>query len=204
MTDYSISATESVIWCTNIEDDWLHVNIDVNNIRDVGSKRHYGIGEMQTKQTRLSQSVSQSVSPSRSEVSPRIVWSKCHFLIVYLFKTRHSYHRIWWSILFRIATIIDLFDCTQSKFRTMASTRLYRFPAWNRAIPQYSSRSAQVVSCLSRARTSRCYSSKNASKDQFMIWRPWLRIAIGVPFIGALIYSMVWQLFSPKTKLQWR
>lgn len=33
-------------------------------------------------------------------------------------------------------------------------------------------------------------------KQQFTVWRPYLRLAIGVPFIGAIIYSMVCDEFS--------
>lgn len=74
---------------------------------------------------------------------------------------------------------------------TMASSRLCT--PLTRAIPRNSiSRPAQIAFRLPRARTARFYSSKKESKDQFIIWRPWLRLSIGIPFIGALIYSMVW------------
>ncbi|GAM40673.1 hypothetical protein TCE0_039r13202 [Talaromyces pinophilus] len=71
----------------------------------------------------------------------------------------------------------------------MASSRLCT--PLTRALPRNSiSRPAQIASRLPRARTARFYSSRKESKDQFIIWRPWLRLSIGIPFIGALIYSM--------------
>lgn len=40
----------------------------------------------------------------------------------------------------------------------------------------------------------RFYNSKKQPDEKYMIWRPYLRLAIGIPFVGALIYSMVrWQ-----------
>lgn len=76
---------------------------------------------------------------------------------------------------------------------TMASSRLCT--PLTRALARNSiSRPAHIASRLPRARTVRFYSSKKESKDQFIIWRPWLRLSIGIPFIGALIYSMVWHL----------
>jgi coproporphyrinogen III oxidase len=36
----------------------------------------------------------------------------------------------------------------------------------------------------------RFYNSKK-EPEKYMIWRPYLRLAIGIPFISALIYSMV-------------
>lgn len=32
---------------------------------------------------------------------------------------------------------------------------------------------------------------KQQKKESFTVWRPYLRLAVGVPFVGALIYSMV-------------
>jgi coproporphyrinogen III oxidase len=39
----------------------------------------------------------------------------------------------------------------------------------------------------------RGYATENSSrpKQQFTVWRPYLRLAVGVPFIGMIIYSMV-------------
>lgn len=31
--------------------------------------------------------------------------------------------------------------------------------------------------------------------EKYTIWRPYLRLAIGIPFIGALIYSMVCRIW---------
>jgi hypothetical protein len=77
-----------------------------------------------------------------------------------------------------------------SHARTMASTtRLHR--PLTRLVP--TARTAQVASRLS-TRNARFYSSKQDPKQTFTIWRPWLRLSIGIPFIGALIYSMVCQI----------
>lgn len=35
-------------------------------------------------------------------------------------------------------------------------------------------------------------------KERFTVWRPYLRLVVGVPFIGAIIYSMVGQAMSPQ------
>lgn len=48
--------------------------------------------------------------------------------------------------------------------------------------------------------TFRRYSAEKRSSEpkSFVVWRPYLRLAIGVPFIGALIYSMVNICFEAK------
>lgn len=37
----------------------------------------------------------------------------------------------------------------------------------------------------------RRYSSGQKQQEPLPVWRPYLRLAIGIPFIGALVYSMV-------------
>ncbi|KAH8704260.1 putative coproporphyrinogen III oxidase [Talaromyces proteolyticus] len=49
----------------------------------------------------------------------------------------------------------------------------------------------ETSSYLFKRQNLRYYSSKKGSEQQYVIWRPYLRLAIGVPFIGALIYSMI-------------
>ncbi|RAH55540.1 coproporphyrinogen III oxidase [Aspergillus piperis CBS 112811] len=61
-----------------------------------------------------------------------------------------------------------------------------------RSLCQLSSRSCRTPRNLSAP--SRRYSSEQKPPSEpkpFTVWRPYLRLAIGVPFIGALVYSMM-------------
>lgn len=63
-----------------------------------------------------------------------------------------------------------------------------------RSLAQLSARNTQITgrhagNSLRRYATEQGQGSR--PKQQFTVWRPYLRLAIGVPFIGALIYSMV-------------
>lgn len=61
-----------------------------------------------------------------------------------------------------------------------------------RALAQLSMRNTRIVG-RNAPKQFRGYSTggEPPRKPQFTVWRPYLRLAIGVPFIGALIYSMV-------------
>ncbi|KAG2028151.1 hypothetical protein GB937_000605 [Aspergillus fischeri] len=61
-----------------------------------------------------------------------------------------------------------------------------------RSLCQFSSRTCRNPTRTLRG-AHRCYSSEQKPREpqQFTVWRPYLRLAIGVPFIGAIIYSMM-------------
>jgi coproporphyrinogen III oxidase len=61
-----------------------------------------------------------------------------------------------------------------------------------RSFTQLSSRTARAAG-RNAGSSVRGYATENSSrqKQQFTVWRPYLRLAIGVPFIGMIIYSMV-------------
>ncbi|KAJ5641610.1 oxygen-dependent coproporphyrinogen-III oxidase [Penicillium lividum] len=65
------------------------------------------------------------------------------------------------------------------------------FMPLRRTLTQFSARNARAPS-RNTGSSIRGYASGQDPKppQQFTVWRPYLRLAIGVPFIGALIYSM--------------
>ncbi|KAL2218318.1 putative coproporphyrinogen III oxidase [Thermoascus aurantiacus ATCC 26904] len=72
----------------------------------------------------------------------------------------------------------------------MASPRQY--VPLSRSLYRQSFRKGQFSSRFCRGQLCR-YSTerKPRQSEQFTVWRPYLRLAIGIPFVGALIYSMV-------------
>ncbi|KAJ5443664.1 oxygen-dependent coproporphyrinogen-III oxidase [Penicillium daleae] len=65
------------------------------------------------------------------------------------------------------------------------------FMPLRRSFTQLSSRTARAAG-RNAGSSVRGYATENSSrqKQQFTVWRPYLRLAIGVPFIGMIIYSM--------------
>lgn len=72
----------------------------------------------------------------------------------------------------------------------MASPRQY--VPLSRCLYRQSFRKGQFSSRFCRGQLCR-YSTERKPRrsEQFTVWRPYLRLAIGIPFVGALIYSMV-------------
>ncbi|KAL4928259.1 coproporphyrinogen oxidase [Aspergillus undulatus] len=72
----------------------------------------------------------------------------------------------------------------------MALPRVYSMPL-RRSLSQIPARACRKPHSL-QGTFRRFYSEqKQPQKPEFTVWRPYLRLAFGVPFIGALIYSMM-------------
>lgn len=67
------------------------------------------------------------------------------------------------------------------------------FMPLRRSLAQLSASSSARPAGRHAGRSVRSYATEHNSRrrQQFTVWRPYLRLAIGVPFIGAIIYSMV-------------
>ncbi|KAJ5364633.1 oxygen-dependent coproporphyrinogen-III oxidase [Penicillium cataractarum] len=65
------------------------------------------------------------------------------------------------------------------------------FMPLRRSFAQISSRTARAAG-RNAGSSARGYTTESSSrgKQQFTVWRPYLRLAVGVPFIGMIIYSM--------------
>lgn len=126
------------------------------------------------------------------DLRPRLVaWCFAELLTQFNFLLKPFFVQIW-VITLSVLAIDLLVLCTDSHSRNQSKMATRSYTPLRRSLGQLSARNTRIAS--RRAGPSfRGYSTGQEPREPkpFTVWRPYLRLAFGVPFIGGIIYSMV-------------